>query len=140
METLKNSWNLLRITFTIVPVVAGLDKFTNLLVDWEKYLGPFESLIPFDAGTFMIIVGIIEILAGILVFTSTKIGSYVVMAWLVCISVVLIIGGYYDIAVRDLSMAVAAYVLARLTVLKSAEVTQPVDRRETSGVKEKTYI
>ena len=140
MENLKNIWNLLRITFTVVPVVAGLDKFTNFLVDWEKYLGPFENLIPFDAGIFMIVVGIIEIVAGILVFTRTQIGAYVVMAWLISISIVLISGAYFDIAVRDLSMAVAAYVLARLTVLKSADVTQSSQKKETSGLKEKAYI
>jgi uncharacterized membrane protein len=130
MENLRSLWNLLRITFTVVPVVAGLDKFTNLLVDWEKYLGPVENLIPFDANTFMLIVGVIEIIAGILVFTRTQIGAYVVMAWLISISMVLIIGGYFDIAVRDLSMAIAAYVLARLTVLKSAGVAQPLQGKE----------
>jgi uncharacterized membrane protein YphA (DoxX/SURF4 family) len=119
MENLKSLWSLLRITFIIVPVVAGLDKFTNLLVNWEKYLGPFENLIPFDPGAFMIIVGVIEIIAGIIVFVRTQIGAYVVMAWLILISIVLISGGYYDIAVRDLVMSIAAYVLARLTVIKS---------------------
>ena len=131
METLKNSWNLLRITFTVVPVVAGLDKFTNLLVDWEKYLGPFKSLIPFDASVFMLLVGVIEIIAGIIVFTRTQIGAYIVMAWLVAISIVLIAGGYYDIAVRDLSMAVAAYVLARLTVIKSSVSLQERELSKT---------
>ena len=140
MENLKNIWNLLRITFTVVPVVAGLDKFTNLLVDWEKYLGPIEGLIPFDPQTFMLIVGVIEIVAGILVFTRTQIGAYVVMAWLISISIVLIIGGYYDIAVRDLSMAVAAYVLARLTVLKSAGITENRHGKETSAMHKKTYV
>jgi uncharacterized membrane protein YphA (DoxX/SURF4 family) len=120
MENLKSLWNLLRITYTVVPVVAGLDKFTNLLVDWEKYLGPFENLIPFDTSVFMIIVGVVEIIAGVLVFTRTQIGAYVVMAWLVSIAIVLIAGGYFDIAVRDLAMAISAYVLARLTVLKSS--------------------
>ena len=90
MENLRNLWNLLRITFTIVPVVAGLDKFSNLLVDWKIYLGPFENLIPFDTDIFMMVVGIIEIIAGILVFTRTHIGAYVVMGWLICISIVLI--------------------------------------------------
>lgn len=131
MENLKNLWNLLRITFTVVPVVAGLDKFTNLLVDWEKYLGPFENLIPFDASVFMIIVGVIEVIAGIIVFTRTQIGAYIVMAWLVSIAVVLIAGGYYDIAVRDLSMAVAAYVLARLTVIKSSVSLQERELAKT---------
>lgn len=140
MENLRNLWNLLRITFTIVPVVAGLDKFSNLLVDWKIYLGPFENLIPFDTDIFMMVVGIIEIIAGILVFTRTHIGAYVVMGWLICISIVLISGAYYDIAVRDLSMSVAAYVLARLTALKTAGVAQAVQGQKAPGIQEKTYI
>lgn len=122
MENLKSLWSLLRITFIILPVVAGLDKFTNLLVDWEKYLGPFENLIPFDSGVFMIIVGVIEVIAGIIVFIRTQIGAYIVMAWLILISIVLISGGYYDIAVRDLVISIAAYVLARLATIKSAAI------------------
>ncbi|MDX5346856.1 MAG: hypothetical protein LPJ89_04345 [Hymenobacteraceae bacterium] len=126
MENLKGLWNLLRITYTIVPVVAGLDKFTNLLVDWEIYLGPLKGLIPFDPTTFMYIVGVIEIVAGIIVFFKTNLGGYIVMAWLISIAIVLIAGGYYDIAVRDLSMAVGAYVLARLTAIKGGVIHEPV--------------
>lgn len=117
MDSIKSLWNLLRIVFTAVPIVAGLDKFTNLLVDWVKYLDPLENLIPFDPSIFMMIVGVIEIIAGIIVFVRTQIGAYVVMAWLISIAIILIAGGYYDIAVRDLVMAVAAYVLAKMTGL-----------------------
>ncbi len=114
----KKLWNILRITFGIVPIVAGLDKFFNLLVHWEKYLGGIQSLVPVSPAIFMDIVGVIEIAAGIMVFVYTKLGSYIVMLWLVGIALVLISGGMFDIAVRDLVLAVSAFVLSQLTDLK----------------------
>lgn len=124
MPEIKNKinvlWNILRITFCAVPIIAGLDKFTNLLVQWDKYLSPgMVSLLPFAPHTFMILVGIIEIAAGIIVLTYTKLGSYIVMAWLISIALVLISGGMFDVAVRDLVMAITAYVLAQITDLKT---------------------
>ncbi len=102
-------------TFGLVPIIAGLDKFTNLLTDWSQYLGSgLLDMLPFEAGTFMMLVGVIEIVAGILVFLKPKIGSLVVMAWLVLIALTLIISGHYDVAVRDLVMAVGAFSLAKL--------------------------
>lgn len=128
MSDVKNKinvlWNILRFTFCAVPIIAGLDKFTNLLVQWDKYLSPsIISILPFTPHTFMIIVGVIEIVAGIIVLTYTKIGSYIVMIWLISIALVLISGGMLDVAVRDLVMAVTAYVLAQMTDLKT-QVTQ----------------
>lgn len=106
---------ILKYTYGLVPIIAGLDKFTNILVDWSQYLSSgFAEILPFEAGTFMIIVGIIEIAAGILVFLKTKVGALVVMAWLVAIALNLIVSGYLDIAVRDLAMAVGAFTLAKL--------------------------
>lgn len=103
------------LTFGIVPIVAGLDKFTNLLTDWEQYIAPFVAdLLPFSAGTFMAIVGVIEIVAGILVFVKPRLGGLVVAAWLVAIALNLLLAGFYDIAVRDLVMAVAAWGMAQL--------------------------
>jgi uncharacterized membrane protein YphA (DoxX/SURF4 family) len=105
---------ILKLTFGLVPIVAGLDKFTNLLTDWSKYLN--VDLIPIDPSVFMMIVGVIEIGAGILVLIKTEIGAYVVAAWLVCIAVTLILSlNYLDVAVRDIVMAIGAYSLARLT-------------------------
>jgi uncharacterized membrane protein YphA (DoxX/SURF4 family) len=105
----------LKLTFGIVPIVAGLDKFTNLLTDWSEYLAPLVAdLLPFSPGTFMAIVGVIEIVAGILVLVKPRIGGLVVAAWLVGIAINLLLGGYYDIAVRDLVMAVGAWSLAHL--------------------------
>ena len=105
---------ILRLTFGLVPIVAGLDKFTNLLTDWSKYLN--VDIIPIDPSIFMMIVGVIEIGAGILVLIKTEIGAYVVAAWLVCIALTLILSlNYLDVAVRDIVMAIGAYCLARLT-------------------------
>jgi len=114
---MSNSQQILKITYGVLPMVAGLDKFTNRLTDWKHYL--FRSVInmlPVSASTFMMIVGIIEITAGLLVLVRPLIGSYVVMAWLIAIAITLIAGGhYYDVAVRDPVMAVGAYVLTRLS-------------------------
>lgn len=109
--------DLLKYTYGLVPIVAGLDKFTNLLTDWSQYLSSgLQDELPFDASTFMIIVGIIEIIAGILVLVKTKFGATIVAIWLVLIALVLILSGnYLDVAVRDLVMAIGAYVLVKLS-------------------------
>ena len=114
---MNNNQQILKITYGLVPIVAGLDKFTNLLTDWKKYLpASFTGVLPVSPATFMMIVGIIEIVAGLLVLLRPLIGAYIVMAWLIAIALTVIIGGhYYDVAVRDLVMAVSAYVLAQLS-------------------------
>jgi hypothetical protein len=120
MATIQQLQSTLKITFGIVPIVAGLDKFTNLLTNWADYLGNNKSMVPFDPLTFMKMVGVIEIIAGIIVFVRPLIGAYIVMAWLICIAVQLLIGGqYFDVAVRDLVMTVGAYTLAQLTKMQS---------------------
>jgi uncharacterized membrane protein YphA (DoxX/SURF4 family) len=110
--------HLLKYTFGLVPIVAGLDKFTNILTDWSQYISNgFGEMLPFEPSTFMMIVGVIEIAAGILVFTKTKIGAYVVSAWLVVIALSLIFSwSYVDVAVRDLVMSIASFCLAKLSV------------------------
>ena len=117
MATVKQIQNTLRLTYGIVPIVAGLDKFTNLLTNWSDYLSSgMKSMLPFDALVFMKIVGIIEIAAGLLVLLRPLIGAYLVMAWLILIALELIIGGHFlDVAVRDLVMAVGAFGLSQLT-------------------------
>ena len=99
-----------------MPIVAGLDKFTNILTNWSQYISEgFAGMLPFESTTFMMIVGVIEIVAGVLVFTKTKLGAYVVSAWLVAIALTLIFSwSYIDVAVRDLVMAIAAFCLAKL--------------------------
>ena len=113
-----NVQSVLKYTYGLVPIAAGADKFFNLLTNWEDYLSPSVSnLLPFSPTTFMSIVGIIEIVAGILVLVRPRIGGYVVMAWLIAIALQLIIGQhYYDVAVRDLVMAAGAFSLAKLSV------------------------
>jgi uncharacterized membrane protein YphA (DoxX/SURF4 family) len=105
----------LRVAFGVVPIVAGLDKFTNLLTNWEQYLSPWVSRVV-PATTFMHLVGIIEIAAGVLVLTKlTRIGAYVVALWLVGIAFnLLTTGQFLDVAVRDLVMATGAFTLAKL--------------------------
>ena len=114
---MNNNQQILKITYGLVPMVAGLDKFTNLLTDWKKYLpASVSDMLPVSPATFMMIVGIIEIVAGLLVLVRALVGAYIVMAWLIAIALVLIIGGqYYDVAVRDLVMSVGAFVLAQLS-------------------------
>lgn len=109
--------SILKYTFGLVPIVAGLDKFTNILTDWSQYISEgFAGMLPFEPTTFMMIVGVIEIVAGLLVLTKTKIGAYVVAAWLVAIALTLIFSwSYVDVAVRDLVMAIAAFCLAKLS-------------------------
>ena len=117
IQQAHSAQKILKFTYGLVPIVAGLDKFTNLLTNWENYLSePVLSILPFSAGTFMVIVGIIEIAAGVLVLLRPRIGAYVVMAWLIAIALTLVLGGkYFDVAVRDLVMAVGAFVLAKLS-------------------------
>ncbi|HET8753228.1 MAG TPA: DoxX family membrane protein [Salinimicrobium sp.] len=116
--------NILKYTFGLVPIVAGLDKFANILTDWSQYISDdFAGMLPFEPATFMMIVGVIEIIAGILVLTKTKIGAYVVSAWLVAIALTLILSWrFVDVAVRDLVMAIAAFCLAKLAENNGNEV------------------
>lgn len=108
---------LLKFTYGLIPIVAGADKFTNLLTDWSHYLSPaLVSALPVSAHAFMMIVGVIEIIAGILVFVDAKKWAYLVSAWLVLIALNLLISkNYFDVAVRDLAMAIGAYSLAKLS-------------------------
>ena len=108
---------ILVITYGIIPIVAGADKFTNLLTNWEKYLNPvLANNLPISGHTFMLIVGMIEIIAGILVFIKPDKGAYLVCVWLVLIALSLIASGnYLDVAVRDLAMAVGAFSLAKIS-------------------------
>lgn len=110
----------LRLCFGLVPIAAGADKFLNLLTDWSKYLPGFaEGLLPVSPATFMMVVGVIEIVAGLAVLTVLpRLGAYVVTAWLVLIAIAVALAGYYDIAVRDLVMALAAYTLGTLAALR----------------------
>lgn len=108
---------LLKYTYGIVPIVAGLDKLSNILTDWSQYfsLGMAETF-SVDLGFVMILVGIVEIAVGIVVLLKPFIGGYITALWLVLIAMVLIVtGNHLDVAVRDLVMAIGAYSLAKLS-------------------------
>ena len=120
---LDSAWWALRIGLGAGPFLAGLDKFFNLLADWQVYLSPLaERLLPVSGTTFMHIVGVIEMIVGLAILTRwTRVGSYIAMVWLIAIALNLIsTGKFFDVAVRDLLMAIAAYTLARLTEVRQA--------------------
>jgi hypothetical protein len=108
------------LTYGLVPLLAGLDKFFDILADWPAYLSPaIAGMLPVSAQAFMYAVGVIEIVVGLMVLTRwTRIGAWVVAAWLVAIAGNLVILGLYDIAVRDVAMAIGAHSLAQLAAVR----------------------
>jgi uncharacterized membrane protein YphA (DoxX/SURF4 family) len=122
---LNSSWWALRIGVGLAAFLAGLDKFFNILTDWGMYLSPFlQHLLPVSGKTFMHLVGVIEIFVGLAILTRwTRIGAYIASAWLLLIAVNLVTsGGFFDLTVRDVEIAIAAYVLARMTEVKQTVV------------------
>src|SRR5919107_4599237 len=108
---------LLRLAFTVAPIVFGLDKFAGVLTDdWTRYLAPeFNDIIPGSAATAMHLVGIVEIIAGLVVLVAPRLGGLLVAGWLAGIIVsLLLVGGYGDIAMRDFGLLLGALTLARL--------------------------
>jgi len=131
---LESLYRPLWLIYGLVPLLAGLDKFLNLLTDWPKYLSPLVAdLLPMPAQSFMYAVGIIEIVVGLMVLTRwTRLGAWIAAAWLVLIAVNLVTLGMFDIAVRDLAMAVGAYTLARLAELRQeSPAAAPATLRES---------
>jgi uncharacterized membrane protein YphA (DoxX/SURF4 family) len=114
----RQAFLLLRTVFTVAPIVFGLDKFANLLTDWPQYLAPWiDRIVPGTAQQAMYVVGVVEVLAGVLVAVAPRIGAWVVAAWLAGIILnLLTIPGFYDIALRDFGLLVGAVALARLAV------------------------
>ncbi len=110
------AFTLLRIAFTVAPILFGLDKFFNVLVDWVPYLAPqIDNLVPGTAHQAMLAVGVIEIIAGLVVAFRPRFGGYLVAAWLGGITLNLLIqADFYDIALRDFGLLLAALTLARL--------------------------
>jgi hypothetical protein len=117
----RQAYALLRVAFTIAPIVAGVDKFLQLLVDWDKYLAPWVvGLSPIGGHDLMLVVGVVEIVAGLVVWFRPRFGGYLVAAWLVGIIVNLItLPGYLDVALRDFGLALGAIALARLATIFS---------------------
>jgi hypothetical protein len=127
------AWWALRIGLSVGPFLAGLDKYFNLLTDWTMYTSPLVlKLLPFSGRTFMHIVGVIEMIVGLAILTKwTRLGSYVASAWLVAIAINLVSTGMFlDIAVRDLEMALAAFVLALMTEVRENTLDNEVLHEE----------
>jgi len=107
---------LMRLTFTVAPIAFGIDKFANVMVDWPNYLAPWiNDIAPGSGQDFMYVVGGVEILAGVIVALKPRYGAYIVAAWLAGIIInLLTYSGFYDIALRDFGLMLAALTLARL--------------------------
>ena len=115
-EPAYQAYSLLRIGFTVAPILFGLDKFLNWLVDWPIYLAPeINDVIPGNAHQAMLVIGVVEIVAGLVVAVRPKFGGYLVAAWLGGIIVnLMLLGDFYDVALRDFGLLLGALTLARL--------------------------
>jgi hypothetical protein len=136
---LDQAWWALRIGLGAGPFLAGLDKYFNLLTNWTGYINPlFLKILPFSGQTLMHIVGVIEMIVGLAILTKwTRVGAYVASAWLLAIAINLVSTGmFFDIAVRDVEMALAAFVLARMTEVRSDALQNdvPQERRTNAAV------
>ena len=118
---LNVGWWALRIGLGVGPIITGIDKYFNKLTDWGMYLSPLATkVVPVSATTFMHVIGVVEIVAGLVVLSRwTKLGSYIVMLWLIGIAVNLVTTGiFYDLAMRDVEIAVGAFALSQLTAVR----------------------
>lgn len=116
-DPVYQAWIVMRTVFTVAPIVFGLDKFVGLLVDWDRYLAPaIAGLSPMSVHTTMYVVGVIEIVAGLIVALHPRLGACIVAAWLAGIVLnLLLVPGYYDIALRDVGLLLGAIALQRLS-------------------------
>ena len=116
-----------KIALGLMAFLAGLDKFFNLLTNWEQYVSPLsQRILPLSPTTLMHVVGVIEIVVGLAILTKfTRLGAYVAAIWLLCIAVELVTTGrFFDIAVRDIELAIAAFVLAKLTEIRESSMME----------------
>ncbi len=111
------AYRILQVILTLIPIGAGLDKFVHMLVNWDKYASPLIArFAPVPVHTFMLAVGVVEVVAGLIVAVVPRVGAWIVAIWLWLIVINLFsIPGYYDIAVRDIGLSLAAVALARLS-------------------------
>jgi hypothetical protein len=114
-----NAYRVLQVAFVVAPLLAGIDKFTHVLVDWNSYVAPIAAkILGGHVSAFMMAVGCVEIIAGLGVAVKPKYFAYIVSAWLVLIIINLLLTGmYFDIALRDLGLCLAAFALGRLAML-----------------------
>jgi uncharacterized membrane protein YphA (DoxX/SURF4 family) len=119
-DPVNQAFYLLRTVFTIAPIVFGIDKFSEVLTNWDQYLAPqINDIVPGSGHHLMLLVGVIEVVAGVFVALLPRLGAYVVAAWLAGIIVnLLLIGDFYDVAFRDFGLMVAALALARLAAAR----------------------
>lgn len=135
-DRLNIGWWALRIGLGVGPIITGIDKYFNKLTDWGMYLSPLVTkVVPVSAGTFMHIIGAVEIIAGLIVLSRwTKIGSYIVMFWLLGIVLNLITTGmFYDLAMRDVEIAIGAFVLAQMTAVREQQAAANPVHQPVSG-------
>ena len=133
---LDQAWWVLRIGLGVGPFLAGLDKFFNLLSNWTAYISPLAlKILPFSGQTFMHIVGVIEMIVGLEILTKwTRLGAYVASAWLVAIAINLVsMGIFFDVAVRDVEIALAAFVLARITEVRRNALPSDIPHERTAN-------
>ncbi len=125
----------LRLTYGLAPLLAGLDKFTNILADWQSYLSPaIREVLPFGPGVFMAAVGVIEAVVGLAILTRfTRLGACVASAWLLLIAANLLVAGVLDVAVRDVVMSVGAYSLAVIAGLRGEALIPGSSRSPARG-------
>jgi hypothetical protein len=135
-DRLNTPWIALRYGIGLTATLAGIDKFFNLLADWSLYVSPLAAqLLPVSTGTFMGIVGIMELAVGAAIMAGwTRLGAYVASAWLLGIAANLVAAGFYDVAVRDVVMSFAAFTLARL-----AEVREEVPAYGVNSILERPH-
>ena len=134
---LDQAWWALRIGLGVGPFLAGLDKYFNLLANWPVYMSPLAlKILPFSAQTFMHIVGVIEMIVGLAILTKwTRLGSYVASVWLLAIAFNLVSTGMFlDVAVRDVEIALAAFVLARLTETRRSTLSNDTLQEQTVDI------
>jgi uncharacterized membrane protein YphA (DoxX/SURF4 family) len=137
---LNKSWWVLRIGLGLGPIIAGIDKYFNFLTNWEMYLSPLATkVIPIAPSTFMHIVGAVEIVAGIIVLSRwTRVGAYIVMAWLIGIAINLVSTGmFFDLAVRDVEIALGAFALSQLSAVR--EDARDVAKAVNSAVSQSRF-
>ena len=127
---------LLQIGLGLTALLAGLDKFFNILADWGSYVSPVAArMLPVSVGTFMGMVGVIEIAVGATILVlAPRLGAYIASAWLLLVAANLVLGGHFDVAVRDVVMSIAAFTLARgVEVLSTAADTAPARARAVTA-------
>ncbi|MGH7565802.1 MAG: hypothetical protein ACREK2_03135 [Gemmatimonadota bacterium] len=112
----RNARGILHFGYIVLPIAAGADKFVNVLTDWDKYVAPwFQDLLPFSTSTFMALVGVVEIAAGLIVAFRPRIGAWIVAGWLAVIILnLLALPEYWDVALRDVGLLLGAVALGRL--------------------------